>query len=239
MPVSYSKDCVKKAKTQAREIFALQTFFKISNIYQSVLHSFDKVSKKSKEEDFQKTEEGFFNVLDSSILNKSSYCLEIGCGTGIGVKCFLNKVNFIEAIEPLQTIFTAKKLLSDVSNTRLFLASTNNIPFTNTNFDFIMSTGVIPCIRITSKAMDNCVKKHKIGGYSNLYYDFENKARTFKYIFVISNFIEKIVRKLLGELKSFICNISKELFYLPFILKGRFLNLTDINNWNKRIMLNG
>ncbi|MFX8809228.1 class I SAM-dependent methyltransferase, partial [Acinetobacter baumannii] len=89
------------------------------------------------------------------------YGIDIGCGTGRFTKFLSDRIGFIEAIDPSEAIFVADKLLSEIQNVRLSMASTDNIPFNDETFDFGMSIGVLHHIPNTQKALRDCVKKIK------------------------------------------------------------------------------
>ena len=42
----------------------------------------------------------YFDILNEKVINKDSYILDIGCGTGRWSKYLSSKVGFIEAIDP-------------------------------------------------------------------------------------------------------------------------------------------
>ena len=145
----------------------------------------------------------------------------------------------MEAIDPSDAIFTADKLIGPADNVRLAKASIDNIPFDDETFDFAMSIGVLHHIPDTQKAMIDCVKKVKIGGYfyTYLYYNFENREPFFKLIFLIVNSIRKVTSKLPMKLKKIICDIIAVLVYMPVVLFGRFLKLIGLKKLADKLSL--
>lgn len=146
----------------------------------------------------------YFDILDDSIINKNSYVADIGCGTGRWSKFLANKVGFIEAIDPSEAIFTADKLLNNVPNIRLSRASSENIPFADETFDFVMSVGVLHHIPDTKKALVDCVKKEKKGGcfYVYLYYNLENRGLIFCLLYKSVNMLRKTISSLPSKAKK-------------------------------------
>jgi ubiquinone/menaquinone biosynthesis C-methylase UbiE len=241
---NFNQEAIRTIKTANRDINIFKTSFASENIDHSVVNSFGEEWSKFNvfnDKEIKKAGDMYFDILTDEIVNANTYALDVGCGTGRWTKYLSDKLGFIEAIDPSQAIFAANELLSDVSNIRLSQASTDNIPFPDATFDFVMSIGVLHHIPNTAKAMEDCVKKLKIGGYFYvyLYYDFENKGLVFKSIFAISNFIRKVVCKLPGKLKRFTCDLISIFIYMPFILMGRFLKWIGLKNWGKKIILNG
>lgn len=102
-----------------------------------------------------------------------------------------------------------------------------------------MSIGVLHHIPDTQKAMIDCVKKVKIGGYfyTYLYYNFENREPFFKLIFLIVNSIRKVTSKLPMKLKKIICDIIAVLVYMPVVLFGRFLKLIGLKKLADKLPL--
>lgn len=185
--------------------------------------------------------EEYFDILNENIVNKNTYALDIGCGTGRWTKYLSAKVGFIEAIDPSQAIFAAEKLLGEIKNVRLSQASIETLPFPDETFDFVMSIGVLHHIPDTRKAMNDCVKKVKKGGYFfvYLYYNLEKRGPYYTALYKISNLIRKIISRLPGKLKHFVCDVLAIVFYIPFILAGRLFKFLGFINLAKRMPLHG
>lgn len=185
--------------------------------------------------------EEYFDILTEGMVNKNTYALDIGCGTGRWTKYLSTKAGFIEAVDPSQAIFAADKLLGKIENVRLSQASIETLPFSDETFDFVMSIGVLHHIPDTRKALNDCVKKVKKGGYFfvYLYHNLDRRGPIYKALFEISNLVRKIVSRFPGKLKHIVCDVLAILFYMPFILAGRFFNFLGFKNLAKRMPLNG
>ena len=167
----------------------------------------------------------YFDILNDTIINKNTYAIDVGCGTGRWTKFLTNKVGFIEAIEPSNAIFAADNLLGKIENVRLAKASTDTIPFADETFDFAMSIGVLHHIPDTQQAMIDCVKKVKRQGYfyCYLYHNLEKMNWWLKLLFNISELVRKIVYPLPSPIKHFVCDMLALIIYTPFILWVRML----------------
>jgi SAM-dependent methyltransferase len=167
----------------------------------------------------------YFDILNENIVNKNTYAIDIGCGTGRWSKYLADKVGFIEAVDPSKAIFSADRLLAQNDNVRLSMASTDNLPFADETFDFGMSIGVLHHIPNTQKAMSDSVQKIKIGGYfyTYLYYDLENKGIFFKFLLGLATALRFVVSRLPAGIKKFVCDVIAVCIYMPFVLLGRFL----------------
>ena len=167
----------------------------------------------------------YFDILNDTIINKNTYAIDVGSGTGRWTKFLTNKVGLIEAIDPSNAIFAADNLLGKIENVRLAKASTDTIPFADETFDFAMSIGVLHHIPDTQQAMIDCVKKVKRQGYfyCYLYHNLEKMNWWLKLLFNISELVRKIVYPLPSPIKHFVCDMLALIIYTPFILWVRML----------------
>ena len=225
MKISYNKIPDQIVKSKNREIAIFSTDGK--NIDHSVVEAFGDEWLKFQnytDDTIDIFVKEYFDILDKKMVNKNSYAIDIGCGTGRWTKYLSTRAGFIEAIDPSDAVFAADNLLGDIENVRLSKAAVETIPFDDETFDFAMSVGVLHHIPDTQKAMIDCVKKVKKGGYfyCYLYYNLDNRGVAFKLLFTISDFIRKIVSSLSPKLKRVVCDILAAIIYLPIVLLVRF-----------------
>jgi ubiquinone/menaquinone biosynthesis C-methylase UbiE len=163
--------------------------------------------------------EEYFDIIDETIVNKHTYALDIGCGSGRWTKYLSSKAGFIESIDPSDAIFAADKLLNDVENVRLTKASVDTLPFADESFDFAMSVGVLHHVPDTQQALKDCVKKVKKGGYFYvyLYYNLDKRGWWFTSLFKLSDIVRSIVSKLPGKLKKLVCDALAVIVYVPLV----------------------
>lgn len=191
------------------------------------------------ENDIKRTGKEYFDLIDERIVNKGTYAIDIGCGTGRWTKYLSDKAGFIEAVDPSNAIFAAAKILGVVDNVRLTKASIDTLPFAPETFDFAMSVGVLHHIPDTKKALTDCVKKLKQGGYFYvyLYYNMDNRGWLFRALFRLSNAIRKTVSSLPASLKKFVCDVLAVCVYMPVILLVKFLLFTDFSSLAMKLPL--
>ena len=165
----------------------------------------------------------YFDIIDETIINKDTYMIDIGCGSGRWSEYFTDKVNFIEAVDPSDAIFAADKLLEGKDNVRITRASINTLPWPDETFDFGMSVGVLHHIPDTQSALDACVKKIKRGGhfYVYLYYKLDNRGFLFKSLFHLSDLLRKGVSKMPSAAKKTTCDVLAVFAYMPFVFTAR------------------
>jgi SAM-dependent methyltransferase len=214
------------------------------NIDTRVVNEFgDEWTKFHKHDDdlVKKGGEEYFDILNDEIINSNIYALDIGCGTGRWTKYLAPKVGFVEAVDPSDAIFAADKLLGKIENVRLSKASIETLPFADETFDFVMSIGVLHHIPDTRQALIDCVKKVKKGGYFfvYLYYNLDRRGPFYKALFQSSNVVRKIVSRLPGKIKHFVCDVLAIIFYMPFILVGRFVKFLEFKNLARQMPLHG
>lgn len=240
MKINYNKipDTVVKAKNREIAVFSTEG----KNIDHSVVTEFgDEWLKFQNYTDhtidiFVKE---YFDILDDTMVNKNTYAIDIGCGTGRWTKYLSTRAGFIEAIDPSDAVFAADNLLGSIQNVRLTRASVETIPFDDETFDFAMSVGVLHHIPDTQQAMIDCVKKVKKGGYfyCYLYYNLDNRGVAFKLLFKLSNFIRKIVSSLPAKIKRLVCDILAAVIYLPIVLLVRFFYFIGLKKFANRLPL--
>jgi SAM-dependent methyltransferase len=181
----------------------------------------------------------YFDILNGDILNKNTYAIDIGCGTGRFSRYISKYVKFVECVDPSRAIYAADKLLANTENIRLSQASTESLPFDDETFDFAMSIGVLHHIPDTQKAMQDCVKKVKKGGYfyCYLYYNLDNRGFLYKFLFQVSNLFRLVICRLPKRLKKLVCDILAVVFYMPWVLLARFFVFLGMKEFAKKIPL--
>src|ERR1035437_1860910 len=86
------------------------------NIDWKTVHSFGEEWSKFKsfsDEEIKNAGDQYFDIISDSILNKDSYVLDVGGGTGRWAKYLAPKVKFVESIDPSTAIFAADELLKE------------------------------------------------------------------------------------------------------------------------------
>ena len=242
MNIDYNKPPQKLYKTATREIADFTSPETDGNIDMEVVHSFG--DEWNKFHHFPKSTiakicDEYFDIIDESIVNKQTYMIDIGCGSGRWSEYFLDKAGFIESVDPSEAIFAADDLLGKQDNLRLTRASVNTLPWPDKTFDFGMSIGVLHHIPDTAAALATCVQKIKIGGYFYLYiyYKLDNRGFLFKSLFKLSDVFRRMVCKLRAKPKKIVCDILAVFAYMPFVLTARICKTIGLKKLAKRIPL--
>jgi len=240
MKIAFSQQPLQVIKAAHKDIHVFST--NVENIDAEVVQSFGDEWEKFDHFDhhtINKIAEEYFDIIDDTILNKNSYAIDIGCGTGRWSKYISSRAGFIECVDPSKAIFSADRLLADIDNVRLSQASTESLPFPDETFDFAMSIGVLHHIPDTQKAMNDCVKKVKKGGYfyCYLYYDLDNRGAGYKALFKASDLIRRVVCRLPQPLKKASCDALAVTLYMPWVLLSRFFVGIGMREFAKKIPL--
>ncbi|MEO7044608.1 MAG: class I SAM-dependent methyltransferase [Ferruginibacter sp.] len=236
----YNKEPLQVIKAAYKNINVFST--DVENTDAKVVHDFGEewqTFNKFDDNTIDKLSKEYFDILNGQIINKDTYAIDIGCGTGRYSRYLSKHVKFVECVDPSKAIYAADKLLADTQNVRLTQASTESLPFDDETFDFAMSIGVLHHIPDTQKAMLDCVKKVKKGGYfyCYLYYNLDNRSFLYKLLFQVSNLFRLVICRLPQTLKKVVCDILAVIFYMPFVLLARFFVFLGMREFSKKIPL--
>lgn len=231
----YNKPSIKVLQGANNPIEVFTNLDSTENIDAGVVKDFGEEWKKfsvHNDESVKELRKEYFDIIDENIVNKDTYMIDIGCGSGRWTDYFVDKAGFIEAIDPSDAILVADRMLGTKDNVRTSKASVDTIPWDDETFDFGMSIGVLHHIPDTKQALINCVKKIKKGGYFYvyLYYRFDNRGPLFKAVFYCSDALRLLISKMPSGLKKFTCDILAVFVYWPL---SRFAGLLHKVNLHK------
>ena len=238
----YNSPSFSTLKGQNRSIEVFTKLDSSENIDASVVNDFGEEWKKfsiHNDESVKELRKEYFDIIDENIVNKNTYMIDIGCGSGRWTDYFVDKAGFIEAIDPSDSVFVADKMLGTKDNVRVTKASVDTIPWDDETFDFGMSIGVLHHIPDTKQALINCVKKIKRGGhfYVYLYYRFDNRGFLFKAIFFLSNILRLLISRMPPFLKRLTCDILAIVIYWPLSRFAKLLHWLNLHKIAKKIPL--
>jgi SAM-dependent methyltransferase len=179
----------------------------------------------------------YFDIITPEMINENTVLADFGCGSGRYSKYFQGKVAKIYCIDPSDAVLVADKMMGQDDDVTIIKSSISDIPYENNFFDFGMSIGVLHHIPNTQQAMLDCVKKVKVGGYfyTYLYYSLDNRGLGFKILWQLSNVIRVLIAGLPQKLKAMVCELIAVIFYMPFVLFCRLMNLIGLKKsiWDK------
>ncbi len=175
------------------------------------------------EVDLQDFGQKYFRLLHEVDLPKETLVADFGCGSGRWTRFFAPQAGHVVAIDPSAAIFAAAEVLQKIPNISLVNASIEQLPFLEETFDFGFSLGVLHHIPDTPKAMRDCVKTIKKGGFflCYLYYNLDNRGWGFRALFAGVNLLRRLISSLPAGAKQLICNILALGVYLPLVSLSR------------------
>lgn len=241
-PVPYQVEPLRTVRTERRSIALFPVEGQGGNVDARVVESFGEEWKKFHRfdpEEIRRLGAEYFDIVTEDMLRPDSYCLDVGCGSGRWTSYLLPRIGFMEAVDPSQAVFAADLLLGDAPNVRLTQASTDTLPFPDCTFDFAMSIGVLHHIPDTAKALSDCVRKVKIGGYFYvyLYYNLENRGVLFRTLFRLSDLLRRCISRLPSLPKKIVCDLIALLVYMPLVLLGRLFRSLGLKRLAKKMPL--
>lgn len=238
----YNKPSLYTLKAANKTIEVYTALDSSENIDAGVVTDFGEEWKKfavHNDESVRELRKEYFDIIDETIVNKDTYMIDIGCGSGRWTDYFVDKAAFIEAIDPSDAVLVADKMLGNKNNVRITKASVDTIPWDDETFDFGMSIGVLHHIPDTKKALISCVKKIKRGGhfYVYLYYRFDNRGMVFKTVFYLSNVLRLVISRMPKDVKRFTCDVLAVLIYWPLSRFAGVLHKLKLHSLAKKIPL--
>lgn len=242
MKLAYNKKAIDKVQGPNNSIDVFTSINNSENIDSDVVKAFgEEWSKFSvhNDESVRELRKEYFDIVNETMVNKNTYMIDIGCGSGRWTDYFTDKAGFIEAIDPSDAVFAADNMLGKKDNVRITKASVDTIPWPDETFDFGMSIGVLHHIPNTKQALIDCVKKIKKGGYFfvYLYYRFDNRGIIFKSVFYLSNIFRLVISRMPGPLKKFVCDILAAIVYWPLSRFAGLLHTLNLHGLAKKIPL--
>ncbi len=133
--------------------------------------------------------------LDEQVLSlfENKIILDVGVGSGSSARLWGTLAKEFHGIDISTAVYKAKNTLEkSISNLILAQADLNNLPYADENFDGIVSNGVLHHTPDTKIALQNIIKKLKIGGFC-LFYIYKKKPP-------IREFSDDYIRTKISEL---------------------------------------
>ncbi len=143
---------------------------------------------------------------------------DMGCGSGRWAKFVAPRVGFLNCIDPSETALNqARANLLDSKNCSFECSGVDGNTLMDESQDFGYSLGVLHHIPDTFLALKACAKKLKSGApfLLYLYYRFDNKPKSYFFLWKISDLVRKVLCRLPFIVKFFVSQIIALFIYLP------------------------
>ena len=143
---------------------------------------------------------------------------DMGCGSGRWAKFVAPRVGFLNCIDPSETALNqARANLLDSKNCSFECSGVDGNTLMDESQDFGYSLGVLHHIPDTFLALKACAKKLKSGApfLLYLYYRFDNKPKSYFFLWKISDLVRKVLSRLPFIVKFSVSQIIALFIYLP------------------------
>ena len=160
----------------------------------------------------------YFNIFPFDKVNQESIGFDMGCGSGRWAKFIAPKIGKLTCVDPSSVALEqAKNNLADFLNCEFECASVSASEIPNESQDFGYCLGVLHHIPDTKAGLASCADKLKVGApfLLYLYYRFDNKPQWFQLIWMLSDFVRKMVCIMPFPIKLFVSQLIAVFIYLP------------------------
>ena len=171
----------------------------------------------------------YFDLIDLPAL-ESKRIGDLGCGIGRWSYFLKDLAKEIVLIDFSESIFEARKNLSESDNMIFIMADVLNLPFQDDIFDFMFCLGVLH--HIPSPALQSVRKLSRLAPefLVYLYYALDNRSTLYKLIFYFINLIRKLTCKITSPTaRSILTEVLMWSLYIPIIFIGKILSMLGVS----------
>ena len=171
----------------------------------------------------------YFDLVDLPAL-ESKRIGDLGCGIGRWSYFLKDIAKEIVLIDFSESIFEARKNLSESDNMIFIMADVLNLPFQDDTFDFMFCLGVLH--HIPSPALQSVRKLSRLAPefLVYLYYALDNRGTLYKLIFYFINLIRKLICNITSPTaRSILTEVLMWSLYVPTIFIGKILSILGVS----------
>ena len=171
----------------------------------------------------------YFDLIDLPALG-SKRIGDLGCGIGRWSYFLKDIAKEIVLIDFSESIFEARKNLSESDNMIFIMADVLNLPFQDDIFDFMFSLGVLH--HIPSPALQSVRKLSRLAPefLVYLYYALDNRGTLYKLIFYFINLIRQLICNITSPpARSILTEALMWSLYVPIIFIGKILSMLGVS----------
>lgn len=194
-------------------------------------YSQDELPKRESEEEFL----NYSKIFPFNIIGTNSVGADFGCGSGRWAKHFAPKCKKLHCIDPSDAINVAKKNLRNFQNISFEKSSISTNSIEDESLDFAYCLGVLHHTPDPELSMKDCVLKLKQGApfLIYVYYRFDNQPVWYKWIWIISDLMRRLICRLPHKIKLLITLFVAFFVYLPFSRSSLLLEKLrfDVKSW--------
>ena len=171
----------------------------------------------------------YFDLIDLPALG-SKRIGDLGCGIGRWSYFLKDIAKEIVLIDFSESIFEARKNLSESDNMIFIMADVLNLPFQDDTFDFMFCLGVLH--HIPAPALQSVRKLSRLAPefLVYLYYALDNRGRLYKLIFYFINQMRKLICNITSPTaRSILTEVLMWSLYIPTIFIGKILFMLGVS----------
>lgn len=160
----------------------------------------------------------YFDIFPWHLVGDEGIGADIGCGSGRWARFVAPKVGYLHLVDASdEALSVAKANLGAFDNLNFICASVGDLPFDDQALDFVYSLGVLHHVPNTEDAVREIYKKLRPGGVFlvYLYYALDNRPVAFRLLWLISDFLRKVICRLPFSLKLLISQLIAAIIYWP------------------------
>ncbi|SVB51986.1 uncharacterized protein METZ01_LOCUS204840 [marine metagenome] len=171
----------------------------------------------------------YFDLIDLPALELKRIG-DLGCGIGRWSYFLKDIAKEIVLIDFSESIFEARKNLSESDNMIFIMADVLDLPFQDDTFDFMFCLGVLH--HIPSPALQSVRKLSRLAPefLVYLYYALDNRGALYKIIFFFINLIRKLICNITSPTaRSILTEVLMWSLYIPTIFIGKILFMLGVS----------
>lgn len=159
----------------------------------------------------------YFAIFPWDQLPPDAEGFDMGCGSGRWARFVAPRVGRLNCIEPSDALAVARRILADLPNVQFHHASVAASGIAPSSQDFGYSLGVLHHVPDTAAAIRSCAALLKPGAplLLYLYYDFDNRPRWFRFVWLLSNTVRLLIRRLSPRPKQLVTDLIAFSVYWP------------------------
>jgi SAM-dependent methyltransferase len=169
--------------------------------------------------DYDQMVDDYFHIFPWDGIPANAEGFDLGCGTGRWAKYVATRVAKLHCIDASkEALQVARRNLAASPAVVFHHASVESIPLQDASADFGYSLGVLHHVPDTAAGLKACVKKLKPGApfLLYLYFAFDNKPRWYRRVWLLSEFVRKIVSKAPHPVRFALSQVLALCVYWPF-----------------------
>ena len=184
------------------------------------------------DEEYRLLFDRYFGIFPFDRLPANAEGFDLGCGSGRWASGVIGKVGLLHCIDPsAKALAVAERRLGGTPKARFHVAAADSIPLADGSQDFGYSLGVLHHIPDTQRALADCVRKLKPGGWFlvYLYYSFDNRPGWYRALWLVTDLGRRAISRLPFPLRKGVTSAVAATIYWPLARVAELAERTGAN----------